>query len=124
MSRASQIQGTYNGIFSNAQNRQVLADFTGYSEEIQIGIAKDHAYLHLKIALQKKGCWVINPEDPRVGYNMDYCLGVANWKGLLTPEMQQMAAQLNADRNHFHHHPCADVRTSGRVPGARFFLGN
>jgi len=102
-----------------------LADFSGYSEEIQIAKAKNDAYLHLKIFLQNNGCWVPNPRDPRGGYDMDYCLGVANAKRLMTREMQQMAAQLNVDRNHVQHHPFADASTgSGRVAGARFFLGN
>jgi hypothetical protein len=38
---------------------------------------------------------VPNPRDPRGGYDMEYCLGVANAKRLMTREMQQMAAQLN-----------------------------
>ena len=59
---------------------------------------------------------VPNPRDPRGGYDMDYCLVVAKQKNLFTPEMQQMAAQLNVDRNHVHHHPFADVSTgSGPV---------
>jgi hypothetical protein len=101
-----------------------MADFSEYPEEMQEDVAKTHAWLHLKFLLQKAGCWVPNPRDPRGSYDMDYCLGVANAKGFLSPEMQQMAAQLNADKNRVHHHPFADVSTGGPVAAARLFLRN
>jgi hypothetical protein len=82
MQTAKQMKDGYDRIFSDPKQRASLRNFFDYSEEVQRAQTIDDAQRHLKVMLQREGCWVKNPSNGR--YDMDYCLGEANRKRVLT----------------------------------------